>query len=88
MLGYISQKGCHCCLHVFVKYDYDSINEYYCNNHDAGARPKCGSVGMDEDFNDDTFFNESIEWNLWANKREVNPWGICNQIKIFPDDKK
>jgi hypothetical protein len=78
---YIEQNGCHNCKNCFIKTDYDSESEFYCNI--SKDRPKCGSVGMNERFNfRKSKINEYDTWNNWQENHRVEPWGICKNYLI------
>lgn len=85
MRKYYNQNGCHNCKWVFKKEDFNDIDEYFCNNHNTGQRPLCMSVSMRETpedilkriINNEEWYNFLDKWEVWANKRKVNAWGMC-----------
>ncbi len=81
--NYKSQDGCNNCKFVFVKYDYDEGETYFCTQ-DGVKRPLCLSVGMHEspDTMDGMFQQRWNEWDEWSIKREVEPFGICDVWEI------
>jgi len=80
-MNYIIQDGCHNCIHVFTKHDYEQQNEYYCTFY-ATNRPPCLSVSMHESPDDEIEWYEAYEnWQEWKKDREVNSYGRCDLWK-------
>ena len=82
--GYRAQDGCHNCKHVFVRYDHDEGQSFYCTMG-AGVRPPCMSVAMDEcpglAYNTAIFDAAYDAWDEWSDGREVRPSSICPQYE-------
>lgn len=88
--SYYPMPGCINCKHVFVLSEYDEGNRYFCH-FDKSERPKRGSCYMGEHlltFEEDQlpweetmdlFSQRNREWEDWANPREVEPNGRCNE---------
>lgn len=72
--GYRDQDGCHNCVNVFRRTDFDEGYTYYCTS-DAPPRPPCMSVSMKESLHDTD--SDYDLWDAWKAGREVNPWGTC-----------
>lgn len=80
---YRVQDGCANCHHVFVRKEYDSDDELYCN-FGAPERPPCMSVSMDESKPapgqpwgvDDEGHRQ---WDAWKDGRQVVAQGICGE---------
>lgn len=83
--SYFEQNGCHNCKHCFSKGDYDESPTLFCT-FDAPPRPPCGSVSMDESWNDidAEFAIAHRKWDEWREGREVAPWGKCENWKLGP----
>lgn len=90
MINYKIQNGCHNCSLVFIKYDYDQFNEYYCT-YNTGERPMCFSVAMGEILNqegkdykkDEEEYEQHYKlWDDWSKDIEVQPWGICDKWEL------
>ena len=82
MKNYHEQDGCNNCECVFLMYEYDDVNVWYCNKN--GDRPRCGSCAMCEDFlkpNAEWDTQKARLWNIWSNKHYVSPNGICDDYK-------
>ncbi len=84
MINYREQNGCHNCRHVFLRYEYDDTDEYYCTLN-APERPMCNSVNMNEwagtvERSMTLATHDRIEkaWRAWKKDREVKAWGICD----------
>ena len=80
MINYINQNGCYCCKWVFKRYEHDEETKLFCNDHNAGTRPLCMSVAMNEAPDDPTFLL-CDRWDEWSKERSVNSWGICDKFK-------
>lgn len=86
-LGYKTVEGCWCCRFVFVKMDYDSGEDYYCNKG-IKKRPHCGSVAMDgEEFRKrkDGFMSLKRDYKAWmkySDERRVCAYGTCKCYKL------
>lgn len=87
--SYYPMPGCINCKHVFVLREYDEGDRYFCH-FDKSERPKCGSVYMKECWQstnmdlpveemDDVYSQRWDEWEAWADSREVEPNGHCNE---------
>lgn len=66
--SYRKRNGCYNCKYVFIKSDYDDINEYFCHK-DNSYRPLCRSVAMEETWSDfcKTLFDDinfADKWNF------------------------
>lgn len=71
--GYTEQSGCHNCEHRFEKDDYDDPTEYFCA-FDAPMRPLCGSVSMEECFDDGaTPIDDWLKQNGYADQ-PIESW--------------
>ena len=80
MRNYKNQAGCNNCKSVFIKSDYDEGYTYFCTQ-DGVQRPLCLSVGMNETIdtpNEKRWQRVCANWNEWSKKREVKPFGICD----------
>ena len=84
MVNYRKQNGCINCQHVFVRYEYEEQDEYYCALS-APQRPMCNSVAMNEwagtiERSTTNATHERIEkaWGAWRKGREVEAIGICD----------
>ena len=69
------QNGCHNCRHVFVYYEYDEHDRYYCA-FDGINRPPSPSVAMEEvdEITTDVF----DKFDQWAKGRNVDRECICD----------
>lgn len=76
---YRIQNGCHNCKQIFIKYEYDSRDYFYCVK-DAPKRPLCMSVAMNESPEYPTE-NDWKEWDKWTETRNVKSYGICDNWK-------
>ena len=83
------ERACRNCRHVFVYSDQDEGSTYFCTFR-APPRPRCGSCTMHErwDWDDkkgrrsDRAFRQGMRlWDLWSRRREVEPWGICDEFR-------
>lgn len=84
--SYHEQNGCHNCRHCFHWYEYDEPYVYYCTF--GSERPKyVFSVAMrlnGEDSGNELSGEEKSKmrelWYKWAEQREVEPWGMCDEM--------
>ncbi len=88
MQNYKKQDGCHNCVYLFLKSEYDDFNEYYCHI-DNSERPPCMSVAMCESNHTNGVTQHAVaykKWDKWAKPREVQQYGICDSfLKVdFP----
>ena len=90
------QDGCHNCRRIFRKHDYDEGYSYFCTQRGL-PRPLCGSSAMNEvhwfitvTHGDKRFLRDRPKaiaarhcdrWHEWSTKREVDPFGICDEWK-------
>ena len=81
--NYRIQNGCYNCKRIFLKYEFDSRDYFYCTK-DAPKRPLCMSVGMDEapDTGNSRWLKAFNKWDKWSKDREVESYGICDNWKI------
>ena len=84
MINYREQDGCHNCRHVFVRYEYEEDDEFYCALN-APPRPMTNSVAMNEwagnvERSTTLATHERLEkaWRKWKKDREVKAFGICD----------
>ncbi len=80
-LDYREQHGCHDCVEVFMKHEYDEGSEYFCG-FNAPKRPPCMSVEMDEcpglsSEANSVMHNADRAWTKWSKDREVRREGTC-----------
>lgn len=84
---YKTQPACATCTFVFIKYDYDEGESYFCTAM-CENRPKCGSTSMREEFEypsanapkQEWLHVKDVEdWRAWAEQCEVKAWDICNR---------
>ena len=83
--SYFEQTGCKNCKHHFTYIEADDEDRYFCTLN-APPAPRCGSVMMDESFFVDAEGCSTKEdpkkamraWGKWANGREVQGFGTCD----------
>lgn len=94
---YRVQNGCHNCKYVFVMYEYDDNDRFFCTKNSRN-RPVCGSVFMGESFGDVVksrgirmsvngkysveYRKLSDRWWKWKERREVSHSGICKEYGV------
>jgi len=91
MKNYRKVNGCWNCLHVFMLVVQDDPHCWYCNN--TCDRPPCGVCNYKthkechlhaEDgtvLPDEEMMRRSQAWYAWADKHEVDAYGICDNWK-------
>lgn len=93
--NYREQDSCYHCTHVFERWEYDSLNEYFCTFNEL-PRPKCCSNAMAcnnecEKLSKDkeVRYKEYDEWEEWSKNKEVKPWAICDNFckKILTEEE-
>jgi len=79
-------SGCRDCRHVFTYFDHDGGSLYFCS-YRAPPRPRCGSSSMHEMWcnlrgrlSNRSFREGMSRWEDWAEKRQVEPHGICDEF--------
>ncbi len=83
--SYRTFKGNHCgkCKWVFMRFDWDEDDVFFCTFGDKEERPKCGSSAMKEPvcaWGSD--WNEAYNhWWNWADEREVSEFGCCDEFE-------
>lgn len=80
--SYKIQDGCHNCRHCFIKSDYDSEDEYFCEFNKKRPIP-CGSCKMRECFewgseHDNIYWQQLNEWEKYEKDECVVQSGICD----------
>lgn len=80
---YKQQDGCHNCKHIFILYEHDVENGYYCA-YNAPKRPHCGSSAMCERFDHSLGVDSgSRDWDDWSDFRAVQAWGSCPNWELY-----
>jgi len=90
MINYTIQDGCHNCKNIFIKYDYEQCDEYYCTLN-APERPLCMSNGMDEvpsawDDKYNEWKDAYNKWDEWKKNRNVMSFGKCDLYEKIRGD--